>query len=156
VSLKSNSEWEILARADPLFAIASDKNRRKSKSKWTVEEFFGKGVAYMQLLSPGLSDIPPEATVLEIGCGAGRITRALASRFRFVIGVDAAPTMVTLAKEMCGDIANVKFQKSNASSSPFRTKALMPLSRSKFFSTLIEKACLKSLRNVDAYFVREV
>ena len=110
MQLQSNSEWEALARTDPLFAIASDKGKRKSDAQWTTEEFFKKGIAYLDLLSPGLSKIVPGATVLEIGCGAGRITRALAARYRSVIGVDAAPSMVSLAKEMCRDIPNAEFR----------------------------------------------
>jgi SAM-dependent methyltransferase len=36
-------------------------------------------------------------TALDFGCGAGRLTQALARRFEHVVGVDVAPSMLALA-----------------------------------------------------------
>jgi SAM-dependent methyltransferase len=36
---------------------------------------------------------------LDFGCGVGRLTQALASRYREVIGIDIAPSMVELAEQ---------------------------------------------------------
>jgi trans-aconitate 2-methyltransferase len=48
-------------------------------------------------------------TVLDAGCGSGRVTAMLADRLPRgrVIGVDAAPSMVKLARESLGDRADV-------------------------------------------------
>jgi trans-aconitate 2-methyltransferase len=46
-------------------------------------------------------------TVLDAGCGSGRVTAMLLERCGHVVGVDAAPTMVAHAREALGDRATV-------------------------------------------------
>jgi trans-aconitate 2-methyltransferase len=46
-------------------------------------------------------------TVLDAGCGSGRVTAMLLDRFAHVIAVDAAPSMVEHARETLGDRATV-------------------------------------------------
>jgi trans-aconitate 2-methyltransferase len=46
-------------------------------------------------------------TVLDAGCGSGRVTAMLFDRCRHVIGVDAAPSMIEHAREALGDRATV-------------------------------------------------
>ncbi|HEY3911126.1 MAG TPA: class I SAM-dependent methyltransferase [Stellaceae bacterium] len=46
---------------------------------------------------------------LDIGCGIGRIERALAPRLRHIVGIDLSPAMIAEAKRRCADIANVAF-----------------------------------------------
>ena len=46
-----------------------------------------------------LSLIPPEARVLELGCGTGRVTLPLAQRENFVQGIDISPAMVAICRE---------------------------------------------------------
>jgi len=58
-----------------------------------------------------LERLPPrgDETVLDAGCGSGRVTRALLERLPHgrVIAVDAAPAMVAVAREALGDRAEV-------------------------------------------------
>ena len=56
-----------------------------------------------------LEGLAPDATVLDVGCGTGRVTEALASlvpRGR-VLAFDASPEMVALAQARLGDRAEV-------------------------------------------------
>lgn len=56
-----------------------------------------------------LADVAPDATVLDIGCGTGRVTEALLAlvpRGR-VLAVDASADMVRLARDRLGDRAEV-------------------------------------------------
>jgi trans-aconitate 2-methyltransferase len=56
-----------------------------------------------------LAGIAPDATVLDVGCGTGRVTEALPAlvpRGR-VLAIDASADMVALAKERLGDRAEV-------------------------------------------------
>jgi trans-aconitate 2-methyltransferase len=46
-------------------------------------------------------------TVLDAGCGSGRVTAMLLERCGHVVGVDAAPSMVAHAREALGDRATV-------------------------------------------------
>ena len=40
---------------------------------------------------------------LDFGCGAGRLTRALAARFESVVGVDVADAMLDKARALNAD-----------------------------------------------------
>ena len=46
---------------------------------------------------------------LDFGCGAGRLTRALAGRFVHADGVDVAPSMIELAQKFHADDPRVAF-----------------------------------------------
>ncbi|MGB9612106.1 MAG: class I SAM-dependent methyltransferase [Bryobacteraceae bacterium] len=56
---------------------------------------------------------PKEMRVLEIGCGAGRVTRALARLFGEVHGVDVSGEMVALAREALRDFPNAFVYQNN-------------------------------------------
>ncbi|HEY6894322.1 MAG TPA: FkbM family methyltransferase, partial [Rhodanobacteraceae bacterium] len=51
---------------------------------------------------------------LDFGCGAGRLTRALAAHFERVIGVDVSASMLEAARRLNADVANIEFRE-NAS-----------------------------------------
>lgn len=51
----------------------------------------------------------PCAKVLEVGCGAGRLARAIADRGATVTGIDASPEMIRLARHRTRDDARVEF-----------------------------------------------
>ena len=53
----------------------------------------------------------PEAHVLEIGCGTGAVTRAVARRdgVAHAIGVDPSPVFVAKAEELAAGLTNVEF-----------------------------------------------
>src|SRR3954449_6679037 len=56
-----------------------------------------------------LDGLAPDATVLDVGCGTGRVTEglfALVPRGR-VLAIDASEAMVELARERLGDRAEV-------------------------------------------------
>jgi SAM-dependent methyltransferase len=93
--------WEALARADPLWAIKFDPE--KKGNRWDREEFFRTGerdVAELDAWLGGLGLAPPRGRALDFGCGVGRLTHALARRFDEVDGVDIAPSMIELAERL--------------------------------------------------------
>jgi SAM-dependent methyltransferase len=47
---------------------------------------------------------------LEIGCGVGRMQKALARHVRLAVGVDAAPKMVARARERCACLGNTRHE----------------------------------------------
>lgn len=74
------------------------------KQNWTDEEFYQAGEVTMQ--EDILNDLdnicqgkdPKQMSVLEIGCGAGRVTRAFANFFGRVAAVDISRGMVEQAR----------------------------------------------------------
>lgn len=67
------------------------------------DKFFRMGEERAHVLvDPVLTRLPraAEATAVEIGCGLGRFSRALATRFGRVIGIDVSDEMIRQAQEL--------------------------------------------------------
>jgi len=97
----SMKNWEGLAQNDALWSILTDK--KKKGEKWNKQKFYTSGEQEVSdilgyISGQGIKSKDHEHA-LDFGCGAGRISRALASRFKKVTGVDASPTMLHLARE---------------------------------------------------------
>ena len=52
----------------------------------------------------------PDLTVLDIGCGIGRIELAVAPRVGAITAIDVSAHMIDEARRRCRDLANVNFQ----------------------------------------------
>ena len=110
---KMESDWDQRARENARFYVAS------GREDWTEEEFFRSG--QMTVEEEILTDMtnicqgktPGEMKVLEIGCGAGRVTRALAGLFGEVHAVDVSGEMVELARRALAGHPNAHVYKNN-------------------------------------------
>ncbi len=99
-------DWDRRARENSRHYIAN------GKESWTEEEFYQSGEATVDW--DILSDItnicqgkdPKRMTVVEIGCGAGRATRALARLFGEAHAVDVSGEMIGQAREALKDCPN--------------------------------------------------
>ncbi|HLZ00307.1 MAG TPA: class I SAM-dependent methyltransferase [Candidatus Angelobacter sp.] len=109
---KLQRNWEGLARMDPLWAICVDPKRRGNQ--WNREDLLTAGRTEIRRVMEYLRSLGlvPDAggAVLDFGCGAGRLTRALADYFGECWGVDISPAMIALAKEFNQDRAACHFQ----------------------------------------------
>lgn len=65
--------------------------------------------------------VPAEASVLDVGCGTGVLTRALASLTGVgrVVGVDPAPSLLAKARQLGEHLPNVAFQEADGRALPF-------------------------------------
>ncbi|MBV9254189.1 MAG: methyltransferase domain-containing protein [Actinobacteria bacterium] len=98
--------WDSKARENAMFFIHSclDFNHPDEA------EFWESGAEALDLsLAPFGVRISPDDRVLEIGCGIGRITKAIAARARSVVGLDVSPEMVARAERALGGVANARF-----------------------------------------------
>jgi len=101
----SNKEWLFWGRTDPLFGVVSWPGKNVSGMQpWTREEFLATGRAYFadvwrQWQQYGVG----EAHCVEVGCGAGRITRQLVDQFAHVTALDVSPDQLTVANEFLGE-----------------------------------------------------
>jgi SAM-dependent methyltransferase len=50
-----------------------------------------------------------DTDVLDIGCGIGRIERALAPEIRSITGIDVSPRMIAEARARCRSLGNIAF-----------------------------------------------
>jgi SAM-dependent methyltransferase len=91
-------EWDARARENARHYVAT------GRPDWTDEEFFASGEqAVSEDILTDMTNVcqgkaPQEMRVLEIGCGAGRLTRALAELFGEVHAVDVSGEMVQRAR----------------------------------------------------------
>jgi cyclopropane fatty-acyl-phospholipid synthase-like methyltransferase len=101
------SEWDVRALENARYYIASD--------DWeSDDEFEESGETDVRAV---LSDIEPhvkaDSSVLEIGCGIGRMTIPLAKRFSKVYAVDVSPEMIRMAKARTRDHKNITLWANN-------------------------------------------
>ncbi|MGH9558761.1 MAG: methyltransferase domain-containing protein [Bryobacteraceae bacterium] len=110
---KMRQDWDARARENARHYVDT------SRTDWTDETFFASGEK--QISEDILTDLenicqgkqPSEMRVLEIGCGAGRITRALARRFGEVHAVDVSGEMVAAARAALADCPNAYIYQNN-------------------------------------------
>jgi len=99
VHLKTNSEWVEWGRRDPLFGVASWKSKNvEGTAPWTADDFYRVGHSDWQDFDAQwrrYGYIP--GTFVEVGCGAGRITRQLATAFERGHAVDVSKDMIRYA-----------------------------------------------------------
>lgn len=100
-------DWDSRAKKDAQHYVAT------LRDDWTDAEFFESGRIWLQyFVLPDLALICGERNasdmrILEIGCGAGRMTRGLSEIFGAVDAVDVSPEMVSRAKAALVDRPNV-------------------------------------------------
>jgi SAM-dependent methyltransferase len=110
---KMRDDWDQRARENARYYVAT------GTKEWTDEQFFKSGE--MNVAEQILNDMenicqgkPPAAMrVLEIGCGAGRVTRALAKVFGEVHAVDVSGEMVRQAELALHDRPNAFVYQNN-------------------------------------------
>ena len=98
--------WEALARADPYWAVlTSERFRRENLSDAAIQDFFQSGVRHVEGLFDTVrrrldANFAPRS-VLDFGCGVGRVLLPLAERCERAVGVDVSETMLAEAREHC-------------------------------------------------------
>jgi len=110
---KMRADWDARARENARYYVQT------ARETWTDEAFFASGrqtvaeeiLTDMTNICQGLD--PKAMRVVEIGCGAGRVTRALAEVFGEVHAVDVSAEMVAQARQALGGAANAWVYQNN-------------------------------------------
>ena len=110
---KMRRDWDARARQNARYYVNT------AHADWTDEEFFRSGE--LTVAEEILTDMinicqgndPKAMRVLEIGCGAGRVTRALGRLFGEVYGVDVSGEMIARAREALADCPNAYVLQNN-------------------------------------------
>ena len=97
--------WNARAREDAFYFVDTRQRYRAPDS----DRFWDSGELVDYLLDGLDVRLRPTDTVLEIGCGIGRITRALAARAGRVIALDVSDEMLSRARELNPQLADVEW-----------------------------------------------
>ena len=98
---RMRQDWDERARKDALYYIVT--NAAESE-----EQFAASGEQSVRdILADVEHLLPARATVLEIGCGIGRMLRPLARRFTSVYGVDVSTEMISRARQRHAEVSNI-------------------------------------------------
>jgi len=91
--------WDEMARENALAAIMTTPEMMASAdmSQERLQAFFDRGRELYERYVKPLA--PPEGMLVEYGCGAGRILRAVCDDGRACAGVDISPTMIELCRQ---------------------------------------------------------
>jgi len=102
--------WDARARENAKWFIHSELSYQDSDDA----EFWRSGEDSLeQTLSLFEAGFDGTERVLDLGCGIGRITRALASRAAFVVGVDVSEEMIARGRRALTHLANVELAVGN-------------------------------------------
>ncbi len=95
--------WQHLGVQEPYWSVLTAPKFRMSHIASTGDEFYRSGQACLSTIDAFFSrsgqQIADVQSVLEFGCGVGRETTALASRFRRVVSVDVSAAHLALARQ---------------------------------------------------------
>ena len=111
--LRMRRDWDRRARENARHYVVT------GQSQWSDEEFFESGrITLEEEILNDLENVcrgqdPKRMKVLEIGCGAGRVTRAFAGYFGEVYAVDISDEMVRQAQQAVSDFPNAHVFRNN-------------------------------------------
>jgi SAM-dependent methyltransferase len=94
-------DWTILGERDPLWAVHVVPDKRGGR--WEVEQFLATGRADVAAAVAWLNELGLARRwerVLDFGCGAGRLSQALAEHADEVVGVDVSIPMLDVARKI--------------------------------------------------------
>lgn len=108
----SNRDWIDWGERDPFYGVATfgEGREKGGANEWTPEDLYASGAADWEIVSRKWEAYGFNAgTVVEIGCGVGRYSNAMASSFDQVVGVDVSPGMLEQAESLVKQ-PNVRFE----------------------------------------------
>ena len=110
---RMRDDWDQRALENSKHYIAN------GKETWSDDDFYRSGEETVEcdihsdMINVCQGKDPKQMTVLEIGCGAGRVTRAMAKLFGEVHAVDVSGEMVRQAREALRDFPNAHVYQNN-------------------------------------------
>ncbi|HEV7428857.1 MAG TPA: methyltransferase domain-containing protein [Thermoanaerobaculia bacterium] len=117
MSVQPDRKWEVFAEREPFFAVFTDpKFLSANRTANQEREFFDSGELLVDSIFHTIrkrltSDFAPES-VLEYGCGPGRLAIPFARRSGSVTAVDRSPAMLAVARREAAkqNVGNIHFK----------------------------------------------
>ena len=110
---KMQADWDARAKENARHYVQT------AQENWSDEDFFASGEQTVReeiltdMINICQGKPPKEMRVLEIGCGAGRVTRALANIFGEVHAVDVSGEMIRMAQSALAAHPNAHVYQNN-------------------------------------------
>lgn len=107
-------QWDALGRLDPLWAMTGT----HKFGSWNLEEFLATGdrqVAHLMQHAKRIERPRGRSSVLDYGCGVGRLARGFRAHFAHYLGLDISDSLIVKAREIYQDTPQASFDV-NASS----------------------------------------
>lgn len=102
---KMKRDWDRRAEADPYYWVAATQEA-------DLESYHASAIRDCEIFLNGISDLYPEGpqgSLLDLGCGIGRMTAPLAIHFDRVVGVDISSQMIERAQALHAEVDNASF-----------------------------------------------
>lgn len=104
--MNTDSAWEAWGRQDPYFGVITDpKFRSSALTTDALKEFFESGRVHaeyvMQMIRQHIDPNFRPKSILEFGCGVGRLVVPFAKLAADVVGMDVSSAMLLEAKKNC-------------------------------------------------------
>jgi 2-polyprenyl-3-methyl-5-hydroxy-6-metoxy-1,4-benzoquinol methylase len=107
--------WKKFGETQPHWSVITNERYLQKNLSENLDDFYESGrygidTVIATLLRNGIN-LSPLTSVVDFGCGVGRITLAAAARFKEVRGIDISPSHIALAKERAVSLGvqNVRF-----------------------------------------------
>ncbi len=98
--------WDARAREDALFFV----DDRRTYGSDEEASFWAEGERALDAVLAAVDGrLQSTDEVVDVGCGVGRLTRALAARTRSVRAIDVSGEMLARARELNGYLTNVEW-----------------------------------------------
>jgi trans-aconitate methyltransferase len=114
IAAKIGEAWTHLGNIKPHFSVLTDKKFSPEHLQDNINEFWASGESEYRniqavLARNGVEEVS-RRTAVEYGCGVGRVTMALAGRFKEVHAYDVSPGHLKLASERAQQLSLVNVQ----------------------------------------------
>ena len=121
----SDRDWKAWGKKDPLWAVATlPGKQRGGRDPWTDEAFYKAGAGEWEAIRKVWTRYGrPAESVVELGCGAGRITNLLVNDFARVEACDISEEMLAYARERLTQPA-IRFHQSRGAEIPLEGGAV--------------------------------
>lgn len=114
--VKTAAQWHHLGETEPYWSVITQESYLQSHFEQSREVFYSTGEQEIQFLDNALErnglESRPLGRCVELGCGVGRITGALAKRYHEVVAIDISAPHLRLAEEELSTqgVSNVKYK----------------------------------------------
>lgn len=105
------TEWDRRATREGLHAVFT--------TRWSQEDCEAVNAMQQQLIFSSLPNIA-NFTVLDLGCGIGRLTASLGERAKRVVGIDVSAQMLRRAQTQAATQSSIALIQASAGFLPFR------------------------------------